>query len=207
MIPLWNKIAIYWNKAFLTIIVLLIVLFLDAIREVKKYSAAHATEKVASVHQNAFDHIQMKLFRSQRNLYISGFSLFLWLVLRRTVTLITQLAKEMGIQVALELQVANTSEAARKCLQENEILQQALNEKEKYKREQALEASNKKLRQEVEYLTDELKTASNALSKATNEVIAVKKQSEGLKREYDRLMKEHERLQDLLGEEEDKKDQ
>ncbi|XP_025063182.1 B-cell receptor-associated protein 29 [Alligator sinensis] len=209
MIPLWNKIAIYWNKAFLTIIVLLIVLFLDAIREVKKYSAAHATEKVASVHQNAFDHIQMKLFRSQRNLYISGFSLFLWLVLRRTITLITQLAKEMGIQVALELQVANTSEAAKKYLQENEILQQALNEKGKYKREQALEASNKKLRQEVEYLTDELKRASNALSKATNEVIAVKKQSEGLKREYDRLMKDHERLQDLLDEdeEEDKKDQ
>ncbi|XP_019399096.1 PREDICTED: B-cell receptor-associated protein 29 [Crocodylus porosus] len=209
MIPLWNKIAIYWNKAFLTIIVLLIVLFLDAIREVKKYSAVHATEKVASVHQNAFDHIQMKLFRSQRNLYISGFSLFLWLVLRRTVTLITQLAKEMGIQVALELQVANTNEAAKKYLQENEILQQALNEKGKYKREQALEASNKKLRQEVQYLTEELKRASNALSKATNEVIAVKKQSEGLKREYDRLMKEHERLQDLLDEdeEEDKKDQ
>ncbi|XP_019342996.1 B-cell receptor-associated protein 29 isoform X2 [Alligator mississippiensis] len=209
MIPLWNKIAIYWNKAFLTIIVLLIVLFLDAIREVKKYSAAHATEKVASVHQNAFDHIQMKLFRSQRNLYISGFSLFLWLVLRRTITLITQLAKEMGIQVALELQVANTSEAAKKYLQENEILQQALNEKGKYKREQALEASNKKLRQEVEYLTDELKRASNALSKATNEVIAVKKQSEGLKREYDRLMKDHKRLQDLLDEdeEEDKKAQ
>uniref|UniRef100_A0A452I6N4 Endoplasmic reticulum transmembrane protein n=1 Tax=Gopherus agassizii TaxID=38772 RepID=A0A452I6N4_9SAUR len=80
MIPLWNKIANYWNKAFLTIIVLLIVLFLDAIREVKKYSTAHGTEKAANINPNAYDHIQMKLFRSQRNLYISGFSLFLWLV-------------------------------------------------------------------------------------------------------------------------------
>ncbi|TFK06897.1 limbin [Platysternon megacephalum] len=213
MIPLWNKIANYWNKAFLTIIVLLIVLFLDAIREVKKYSTAQGTEKAANINPNAYDHIQMKLFRSQRNLYISGFSLFLWLVLRRTVTLITQLAKEMGIQVAMEIQVANTNEAARKYMEENEKLQQdiigstelecmedlqgtiALNEKGKCENEQALEEDNKKLRKETEKLKAELKKTSNALSKATNEVTAVKKQSEGLKREYDRLMKEHERLQ------------
>nr|XP_042704555.1 B-cell receptor-associated protein 29 isoform X2 [Chrysemys picta bellii] len=245
MIPLWNKIANYWNKAFLTIIVLLIVLFLDAIREVKKYSTAQGTEKAANINPNAYDHIQMKLFRSQRNLYISGFSLFLWLlfvgvyistagselylyrlfftqtnkihhllctpgwsvfgtlnlhdplgcVLRRTVTLITQLAKELGIQVAMEIQVANTNEAARKYMEENEKLQQALNEKGKCENEQALEEHNKKLRKETEKLKAELKKTSNALSKATNEVTAIKKQSEGLKREYDRLMKEHERLQ------------
>ncbi|EMP30352.1 tRNA-dihydrouridine synthase 4-like protein [Chelonia mydas] len=167
----------------------------DAIREVKKYSTAHGTEKAANINPNAYDHIQMKLFRSQRNLYISGFSLFLWLVLRRTVTLITQLAKEMGIQVAMEIQVANTNEAARKYMEENEKLQQALNEKGKCENEQALEEDNKKLRQETEKLKAELKKTLNALSKATNEVTAVKKQSEGLKREYDRLMKEHERLQ------------
>uniref|UniRef100_K7G584 Endoplasmic reticulum transmembrane protein n=1 Tax=Pelodiscus sinensis TaxID=13735 RepID=K7G584_PELSI len=197
-IPLWNKIANYWNKAFLTIIVLLIVLFLDAIREVKKYSTAHVGEKGANINPNAFDHIQMKLFRSQRNLYISGFSLFLWLVLRRTVTLITQLAKEMGIQVAMEIQVANTNEAARKYMEENEKLQQALNEKGKCENEQALDKANKKLMQETEILKAELKKTSQALSKATNEVTAIKKQSEGLKKEYDRLIKEHERLQSSL---------
>uniref|UniRef100_A0A8C9G4L0 Endoplasmic reticulum transmembrane protein n=1 Tax=Pavo cristatus TaxID=9049 RepID=A0A8C9G4L0_PAVCR len=77
MIPLWSKMAVFWNKMFLTIIVLLIILFLDAVREVRKYSAIQVNEKVASVSANAIDHIQMKLFRSQRNLYISGFSLFL----------------------------------------------------------------------------------------------------------------------------------
>uniref|UniRef100_A0A452I1Y2 Endoplasmic reticulum transmembrane protein n=1 Tax=Gopherus agassizii TaxID=38772 RepID=A0A452I1Y2_9SAUR len=135
MIPVWNKIANYWNKPFLTIIILLIVLFLDAIREMKKYSN-----------------------------YV-------------LLTLITQLAKEMGIPV------------------ENEKLQQTLNEKGKCENEQALEEDNQKLRKETEKLKAELKKISNALSKATNEVTAVKKQSEGLKREYDRLMKEHERLQ------------
>uniref|UniRef100_A0A8C8SP44 Endoplasmic reticulum transmembrane protein n=1 Tax=Pelusios castaneus TaxID=367368 RepID=A0A8C8SP44_9SAUR len=207
MIPLWSKIANYWNKAFLTIIVLLIVLFLDAIREVKKYSMAHATDKTTNINPNAFDHIQMKLFRSQRNLYISGFSLFLWLVLRRTITLITQLAKEMAIQIAMESQVTSTNEAARKYMEENEKLQQALKEKGKSESELALEEANKQLRQETEKIKAELKKTSNALSKANNEVTAIKKQSEGLKREYDRLIKEHERLQDLLDEEDDKKDQ
>uniref|UniRef100_A0A674K1A8 Endoplasmic reticulum transmembrane protein n=1 Tax=Terrapene triunguis TaxID=2587831 RepID=A0A674K1A8_9SAUR len=136
-------------------------LFSDAIREVKKYSAAHGTEKAANINPNAYDHIQVKLFRSQRNLYISGFSLFLWLVLRRTVTLITQLAKEMGIQVAMEIQVANTNEAARKYMEENEKLQQALNEKGKCENEQALEEDNKKLRKETEKLKAELKKTSN----------------------------------------------
>lgn len=56
-----------------------LVSFADAVREVKKYSAIHVMEKAVNVNANAFDHIQMKLFRSQRNLYISGFSLFLWL--------------------------------------------------------------------------------------------------------------------------------
>ncbi|NWJ06687.1 BAP29 protein, partial [Crypturellus undulatus] len=124
MFPLWSKLAIFWNKAFLTIIVLLIVLFFDAVREVKKYSAVYVSEKAVNVNTSAFDHIQMKLFRSQRNLYLSGFSLFLWLVLRRIVTLLTQLAKGMTTQAALEMQVNNTTEAAKKYITENEKLQQ-----------------------------------------------------------------------------------
>ena len=34
----------------------------------------------AKVNPNVYDHVHMKLFRSQRNLYISGFSIFLWLL-------------------------------------------------------------------------------------------------------------------------------
>ena len=57
MIPLWSKMAVFWNKMFLTIIVLLIILFLDAVREVKKYSAIQLNEKVANVNANAIDYI------------------------------------------------------------------------------------------------------------------------------------------------------
>ncbi|XP_076184843.1 tRNA-dihydrouridine(20a/20b) synthase [NAD(P)+]-like isoform X3 [Aptenodytes patagonicus] len=206
MIPLWSKMAVFWNKMFLTIIVLLIVLFLDAVREVKKYSAVHVNEKAANVNANAFDHIQMKLFRSQRNLYLSGFSLFLWLVLRRTVTLLTQLAKGMASHAALETQVNDATEAAKKYMAENERLQEALSEKGSSKKKESAEATDEKLKEEVEHLKAELQKTSNALHKANNEVTAVKKQSEGLKREYDNLMKEYEWLQDSLNEAEDKKD-
>ncbi|NXX38137.1 BAP29 protein, partial [Tricholaema leucomelas] len=169
-------------------------LFADAVREVRKYSAAHVIERAVNVNSSAFDHIQMKLFRSQRNLYLSGFSLFLWLVLRRTVTLLTQLAKGMASHAALETQVNDATEAAKKYMAENERLQEALNEKGGSKKESA-EATDEKLKKEVEHLKAELQKTSNALDKAKSEVTAVKKQSEGLKKEYDHLMKEYKRLQ------------
>ncbi|KFQ55685.1 B-cell receptor-associated protein 29, partial [Nestor notabilis] len=187
MIPLWSKVAVFWNKMFLTIIVLLIILFLDAVREVRKYSAVHVNEKAANVNSSAFDHIQ--------NLYLSGFSLFLWLVLRRTITLLNQLAKEMTSHAALEMQVNDATEAAKKYLAKIERSQEALSEKGNGVKKESTEATNEKLRKEVELLKAEIQKTSNALRKANNEVAAVKKQSEGLKREYDNLMKEYEQLQ------------
>ncbi|XP_027587731.1 B-cell receptor-associated protein 29 [Pipra filicauda] len=206
MIPLWSKMAVFWNKMFLTIIVLLIVLFLDAVREVRKYSSVHVNEKAANINSSAFDHIQMKLFRSQRNLYLSGFSLFLWLVLRRTVTLLTQLAKEMVSHAALETQVNDATEAAKKYMAENERLQEALSGQGSGKKKESNEATQEKLKEEVEYLKAELQKTSTAFQKAKNEVAAVKKQSDGVRREYDHLMKEYERLQQSLNKAEDKKD-
>ncbi|XP_050181183.1 tRNA-dihydrouridine(20a/20b) synthase [NAD(P)+]-like isoform X2 [Myiozetetes cayanensis] len=204
MIPLWSKMAVFWNKMFLTIIVLLIILFLDAVREVRKYSSIHVNEKAANVNTSAFDHIQMKLFRSQRNLYLSGFSLFLWLVLRRTVTLLTQLAKEMASHAALETQVNDATEAAKKYMTENERLQEALSGQGSGKKKE--EATQEKLKGEVEHLKAELQKTSTAFQKAKNEVAAVKKQSDSIRREYDHLMKEYERLQQSLNKAEDKKD-
>ncbi|NWR61881.1 BAP29 protein, partial [Bucorvus abyssinicus] len=196
MIPLWSKMAVFWNKMFLTIIVLLIlVLFADAVREVRKYSGVHVTEKAANINTNAFDHIQMKLFRSQRNLYLSGFSLFLWLVLRRIVTLLTQLAKGMASHAALETQVNDATEAAKKYMAENERLQEALSEKGSSKKKESVESTDEKLKKEVEHLKAELQETSAALHKANKEVAQVKMHSEGLKREYDNLVKEYEQLQ------------
>ncbi|KFP70761.1 B-cell receptor-associated protein 29, partial [Acanthisitta chloris] len=195
MFPLWSRMAVFWNKMFLTIIVLLIVLFLDAVREVRKYSSVHVNEKAANVNTSAFDHIQMKLFRSQRNLYLSGFSLFLWLVLRRTVTLLTQLAKEMASNAALETQVNDATEAAKKYMAENERLQEALSKKGSGEKRESAGAVEQKLKEEVQQLKAELQKTTTAFNKAKDEVAAVKKQSQGLRRDYDNLMKECEQLQ------------
>ncbi|XP_028933681.1 B-cell receptor-associated protein 29 isoform X1 [Ornithorhynchus anatinus] len=200
LFPLWGKIASFWNKVFLTIIILLIVLFLDAVREVRKYSSSHGVEKSSSSNPSASDHMQMKLFRSQRNLYLSGFSLFLWLVLRRTVTLITQLAKELGAKKALENQADSANEAAKNYMEENEKLKWIVNRNGKGDDE------NQKLAKDVEDLKAELKKTTDALSKARNEVSEVKKRSDSLSREYDRLLKEHTQLQVLWEETDGKKD-
>ncbi|KAM5302862.1 B-cell receptor-associated protein 29 isoform 1-T2 [Glossophaga mutica] len=195
---IWGKIATFWNKAFLTIIVLLIVLFLDAVREVRKYSSVTTVEKSVPSRPGAHEHTQMKLFRSQRNLYISGFSLFFWLVLRRLVTLITQLAKELSNKGILKTQAEDTNEAAKKFMKENEKLRQLLKSCNK-EEEHLLEAQNKKLVEDQKKLKTELKKTSDALSKAQNDLMTMKIQSENLSKEYDRLLKEHSELQGRLG--------
>lgn len=204
---LWSKISPYWNKAFLSIIVVLIVLFLDAVREVRKYSSTPTIDKTTTISPSSYDHIHMKLFRSQRNLYISGFSLFLWLVLRRIISLINQLASVMDDNEALQAQVEKVNDAAKKHMQDNDELKKALDSNKFGKNEKTIKAENERLKKEIEVGKEELKRLSNALSTSQAEFVALKKQSEGLTREYDRLLKEHEQLQNIKEEQHDKKEQ
>lgn len=173
-------------------IIILIVLFLDAVREVRKYSdAQHA--KDTKLHPNMFDHLHMKLFRAQRNLYISGFSLFLWLVMRRVITLINQLATVSGTTAALQTQAESANQAAKKYMEDNELLKQTL-------KEGAADKSSAEgmelLRKEVETLKAELTSVGDALNESQSAVGAMKKQSDDLAKEYDNLLKEHQELQD-----------
>lgn len=203
---LWSKISPYWNKAFLSIIVILIVLFLDAVREVRKYSVNPEIDKTAKLYANTFDHLHMKLFRAQRNLYISGFSLFLWLVLRRVTNLIVQMASEMEACDALKAQVEKNNEAAKKYMEDNEHLKKVLDSSKVSGNEQKMKRENEMLKNEIENGKDELRRMAEALSKSQAEVLALKKQSEGLTREYDRLIKEHELLQNTAQEQDRKKE-
>ena len=53
----------------------------DAIREMRKYSHELSDQQKSdhSFHLDAEMQAHMRLFRAQRNFYISGFSLFLWM--------------------------------------------------------------------------------------------------------------------------------
>ncbi|XP_072327622.1 B-cell receptor-associated protein 29 [Scyliorhinus torazame] len=202
---LWEKIASYWNRAFLTIIIVLVVLFFDAIREVRKYSVNQGIGKNDKLLPNMYDHLNMKLFRAQRNLYISGFSLFLWLVLRRMITLISELATIMGESQALKVQTDNTNDAAKRYMEENEKLKKALN-RGKDDGNKELEVKNEQLIKELERLTAELKKTTEALEKSKIEMATIKKQSDGLAREYDRLLQEHDKIQGLVDTHDKKKE-
>ncbi|XP_010903612.1 B-cell receptor-associated protein 29 [Esox lucius] len=191
---IWSWFSLYWNKGFFTIILVLILLFCDALREVRKYSSAEAGPMGdAKLNPNLFDHLHMKLFRSQRNLYISGFSLFLWLVMQRLVTLINQVAVATANRTSLQTQAENANEAARRYQEDNLLLKQALLDEEKDK-----VSSKQQLRREAEKLMEELKAAEDAVRKANAEVEAMKRQARGLTKEYDRLLTEHTQLQQNL---------
>ncbi|KAM9351905.1 B-cell receptor-associated protein 29 [Symphorus nematophorus] len=197
---IWSWLSPYWNKCFFTMIMVLIVLFLDAVREVQKYSSPQPMQD-AKVNPNVYDHVHMKLFRSQRNLYISGFSLFLWLIMRRVVTLLNQVAVTLEDSAGLQAQMNTAVKAARQHQEDNLKLKQALLDEEK-----SMLAKNQQLKLEVDKLANQVKTAQEAVCKSNAEVEAMRRQAKGLAQEYDRLLTEHHKLQNLQSVE-DKKDQ
>ncbi|XP_041652159.1 B-cell receptor-associated protein 29-like [Cheilinus undulatus] len=197
---IWNWLSPYWNKCFFTMIMVLIVLFLDAVREVQKYSGPEPM-KDAKVNPNVYDHVHMKLFRSQRNLYISGFSLFLWLIMRRIVTLLNQVAVTLEDSAGLQVQMDSAVIAAKQHQEDNLTLKQALLDEDR-----AMSAKNQQLKLEAERLAGQVKVAEEAVRKSQAEVEAMKRQAKGLAQEYDRLLREHHQLQNPQSSA-DKKDQ
>lgn len=181
-------------------IMVLIVLFIDALREVKKYSGPEPMQD-AKVNPNVYDHVHMKLFRAQRNLYISGFSLFLWLIMRRVVTLLNQVAVTLEDTAGLQAQMDNAVKAAKQHQEDNLTLRKALLDEER-----SMSTRNQQLKLEAERLAEQVKVAEEAVRKSNTEVEAMKRQAKGLAQEYDRLLREHHQLQNPQSAT-DKKDQ
>uniref|UniRef100_A0A7N5JIT3 B-cell receptor-associated protein n=1 Tax=Ailuropoda melanoleuca TaxID=9646 RepID=A0A7N5JIT3_AILME len=117
--------VIYGNTFFVVLIIILVLLFLDAIREIRKYD--DVTEKVnLQNNPGAVEHFHMKLFRAQRNLYIAGFSLLMAFLLRRLITLISQHATILASNEAFKKQAEGASDAAKKYMEENDKLKKEL---------------------------------------------------------------------------------
>lgn len=95
---------------FYLLIGVLVLFLLEAIREMRKYSHH---EHEGEVHLNIEMQHSMRLFRAQRNFYISGFSIFLTLVIRRLVTLISAQAGLLAQSEASLKQAKSASDAAR----------------------------------------------------------------------------------------------
>ncbi|XP_017736273.1 PREDICTED: B-cell receptor-associated protein 31 [Rhinopithecus bieti] len=188
----------YGNTFFVVLIVILVLLVIDAVREIRKYD--DVTEKVnLQNNPGAMEHFHMKLFRAQRNLYIAGFSLLLSFLLRRLVTLISQQATLLASNEAFKKQAESASEAAKKYMEENDQLKKGAavdgGKLDVGNAEVKLEEENRSLKADLQKLNDELASTKQKLEKAENQVLAMRKQSEGLTKEYDRLLEEHAKLQ------------
>lgn len=178
----WQKffkskfLAYIGNQAYIYFFVLvgvLVLCLLDAIREMQKYSDV---EKTDHQHLDAEMQGNMRLFRAQRNFYISGFALFLLVVIRRLVQMISQLASLLAQSEASFRQAQSATVAARSLLQ----------------KQGEGDASSKK---EMEDLRSQISLLEKELSKEKKDKEAVKSQAESLNREYDRLAEEHSKLQ------------
>lgn len=121
----------------------------------------------------------MKLFRAQRNFYIAGFALFLFLVIKRLVTLITSLA-QLDIQAEAAMKQAKSASDAAKSMMGDD----------KTSGEKSPGGDSK----ELSKLKDLLQEKEKELNKAKSSEKAIKKQAESLEKEYDRLMSEHQKI-------------
>ncbi|ULT98240.1 hypothetical protein L3Y34_005805 [Caenorhabditis briggsae] len=138
----------------------LFILFADGVRETMKYNELedkmHRTAEADATYH-------MRLFRAQRNLYISGFSLLLWMVIQRIMTLLSRAAQLEAAGEAAMRQAENASKTARTLMNATETSEEVSD-----------------LNKQIEKLKGELKSVNTDRD-------TLKKQSEGLQREFDRV--------------------
>jgi len=195
---MWNKVfksrflrglesqLIYY---FYVLVAILILFFLDAIREMQKYSAEETQQKTVGMsHLDTQMQMHMRLFRAQRNFYIAGFALFLCLVIKRLVGLISANAGLQAEKEAAMKQAESASRAAELFMKDGS---------------EGTGGDNG----DIKELKAELEKAKKDAEAAKKDMNSMKSQSESLAKEYDRLMEEKDRLQrkvNIMGE--DKKD-
>lgn len=174
---------------FYLLLGVLVLFVLEAIREMRKYSH-HAEEHVASSMNHEMQQ-SMRLFRAQRNFYISGFAIFLVLVVRRLVTLISAQATLLAQSEASMRQAQSASEAARELMKTAAKPSAPAEEELLNKKAPAggdLAASNAELKKQLAAVQTEL-------VRERKDKEALKSQSDGLAREFDRLSGEYSKLQ------------
>jgi len=171
---------------FYVLVAILIMFFLDAIREMMKYGDMEHSPNAASSHLDAQMQQHMRLFRAQRNFYISGFALFLCLVIKRMVSLISANATLNAEKEAALKQAESASRAAESIMKSGGDGDDS---------------------EAVKELKEKVKGLEKELNSANKNVESMKTQSENLTQEYDRLMEEKDKLERKVNIMGDKKDE
>ncbi|XP_026473121.1 B-cell receptor-associated protein 31 isoform X1 [Ctenocephalides felis] len=156
---------------FLVLLAILVLFLLDAIREMRKYSSNESHD--GHQHLNVEMQGSMRLFRAQRNFYISGFALFLSLVIRRLVTLISTQANLLAQSEAFMRQAESATVAARRLIAE--------------KGETEQNAANENSDSKIKELQTKISNLEKELSHAKKDKEAMVSQVEHLHNEYDNM--------------------
>lgn len=170
------------NIYFVLLFGILVLFLLEAIREMRKYSH-HET---SNEHLNVELQHSMRLFRAQRNFYISGFSIFLTLVIRRLVILISSQAQLLAQSEASMRQAQSATTAARTLLS-----QQKTDEKPT----DAGKKGDTKPDELIGELKQKILELTKELERERKDKEALKSQATGLEKEYDRLTEEYSKLE------------
>jgi len=136
----------------------------------------------------------MRLFRAQRNFYISGFALFLSLVIRRLVTLISCQATLLAQNEAAMRQAQSATTTARSLLSQRTIGESAQNDSN-----EAHDKAVSELKNQIKELQAKNLELENVLTKEKKDKEALKSQADSLAKEYDRLSSEHAKLEQSSG--------
>ncbi|GFQ67898.1 b-cell receptor-associated protein 31 [Trichonephila clavata] len=183
-----RSLAAYSNFYFSAFFVILLLLFLDSIRQMQKYSVARDQEQDHG-HLDAELQQSMKMFRAQRNCYIAGFALFLAPVIRRLVSLLSKQAELTAREVASLKQAQSATETAKNLMKERDQKDQLESKENK---------QNEEFEKKIKNLEEQLNEKETRLIKTQKDLETLRSQAEGTNREYDRLLKEHEKLQKEL---------
>ncbi|XP_018315678.1 B-cell receptor-associated protein 31 [Mycetomoellerius zeteki] len=184
-----NQASIY----FVVLLGVLVLFLLDAIREMRKYSTN--LDHTEHHHQlNIEMQENMRLFRAQRNFYISGFALFLSLVIRRLVILISAQASLLAQNEAAMRQAQSATTTARSLLSQRTIGESAQNDSN-----EAHDKAVSELKTQIKELQAKNQELESNLTKERKDKEAVKSQAESLTKEYDRLTKEYTKLTQSSG--------
>lgn len=104
---------------FCMIIGLLVLFLLEALREMRKFSSETQSEE--QQHLDVEMQHSMRLFRAQRNFYISGFAIFLVLVIKRLISLINEQAFLLAQSEASLKQAKSATAAARSLMEDKSV--------------------------------------------------------------------------------------
>ncbi|CAK9290219.1 unnamed protein product, partial [Gordionus sp. m RMFG-2023] len=160
-----------------------------AVRESYKYQTTVGIDPtIAGV--GSENQLRMKLFRAQRNFYISGFALFLWLVLRRLITLITYQAYLEATTESSMKQALSATQAANKLISERPNRRKMMGGDDDSGEEELDDAEAEMMR-----IKDELDNTKRELEITSGDLEVMKKQAQSVNTEYDRLLTEHAQLQ------------